>query len=222
MFGAHEYFDLTTCGIVGRLFADLEYVWDVLPKLPELLERLLSGERTVLGEVSPQAYVAEGCPLYIGAGARVEAGAYISGPVYIDSGAVVRHGAYVRQDCILLEGSVLGHGSEAKRALLLPGAKAPHFAYVGDSVVGQRANLGAGTKLSNVPISRRGSNTVRIRTDAGSIDTGLEKFGAIVGDDVEVGCNAVLNPGSLLGPRVLVYPNTTVANGVHPANMLAG
>ncbi len=113
--------------------------------------RLTGGGRRIDGTVMDGAWLSD-APIVIEAGAIVEPGAYILGPAYIGSGAVVRHGAYVRENVILLAGSTLGHTSEAKNALFLPGAAAPHFAYVGDSILGHRVNLGAGTKLSNLGI----------------------------------------------------------------------
>jgi NDP-sugar pyrophosphorylase family protein len=206
------------------MFEHVEVVWDVLARLPMLTADLLGSRRIIKGTVMPGAFVEDG-PVYIGEGACLEPGSYVKGPAYIGDHVIIRQGAYVRSDCILLEGSVLGHASEAKTALFLPEAKAPHFAYVGDSVLGQRVNLGAGTKLSNVPVtSSRGADNIRptitIPVGDQSVDTGLDKFGAVLGDDVQVGCNAVLNPGTLIGPRSLVYPNLVVAKGCYPADVI--
>ena len=119
----------------------------------------------------------------------------------------------------------MGHASEAKNAILLPGAKAPHFCYVGDSVLGHKVNLGAGTKLSNMPITIGNSapgdhRTITVVIDGRPIDTGLRKFGAILGDGVQTGCNVVLNPGTLIGPHSLVYPNATIPKGLHGKDMI--
>ena len=139
----------------------------------------------------------------------------IEGPCYIGPGAEVRHGAYVRPNSWLCEGAVLGHASECKHSLLLPGAKAPHFNYVGDSVLGRGVNLGAGCKLSNL---RNDERSVLVRgLTGGEIDSGLRKFGAILGDGVAIGCNGVTNPGVILGVGSNVWPNVTVS-GVHPAD----
>jgi NDP-sugar pyrophosphorylase family protein len=156
-------------------------------------------------------------PVHVAPGARVEPGAYIAGPAYIGPGAVVRHGAYIRANCILLDEAVLGHASEMKNSVLLPDAKAPHFAYVGDSILGNRVNLGAGTKLSNAPIT--GSRTVIVTVDGVSYDTGLRKLGAIIGDDAHLGCNVVTNPGTFLGPRVIAYAGTSI-RGYHAADTI--
>lgn len=157
--------------------------------------------------------------MYIDETASIAPGAFVEAPAYLGPGVVVRHGAYIRQDCILLDGSLLGHASEAKGALFLPEAKAPHFAYVGDSVLGHRVNLGAGTKLSNVSISNPRRN-IHVIVDDVSVDTGLRKLGAVLGDDVQIGCNAVLSPGTFLGANSIVYPNTSVPKGFHGANTI--
>ncbi|MBO2521664.1 MAG: hypothetical protein CW345_07670 [Firmicutes bacterium] len=192
------------------LFAGVAYAWEVLQRLDGYLgQRLKPG---VHGEVHPGAWV-EG-DVYIAPGAVVEAGAYVRGPVIIEEGAVVRHGAYVRGHCIIGAGCVVGHATELKRVIMLDGAQAPHFNYIGDSVLGRRVNLGAGTRLSN--FKNDGSEVV-VRNGTERIPTGMRKFGAIVGDDVKTGCNAVLSPGTLIGPRSMVYPNA-VLRGVYPAD----
>jgi NDP-sugar pyrophosphorylase family protein len=178
-----------------------------------------------LGEVAPGAYLGDQ-PIYIGRGARIEPGAYVHGPAYIGEGAVVRHGAFVRENVILLPGSGLGHASEAKNSLFLPGAHAPHFNYVGDSILGHRVNLGAGTKLSNLGIlslkdPQTGQRpTIMLTIDGQPYDTGLAKMGAILGDGAQTGCNAVLNPGCVVGPNSLIYANLSLRKGYHPANSI--
>ena len=164
--------------------------------------------------------------IYIGEGARIEHGAYVHGPAYIGAGAVVRHGAFVRENAVLLAGSVLGHASEIKNSLLLPGAHAPHFNYVGDSVLGHRVNLGAGTKLSNLGILSEKDRLsgkrpfIKIPIHDEIYDTGLAKLGAIMGDDAQTGCNSVLNPGCLIGKNSLVYANLSLRKGYHPPNSI--
>jgi NDP-sugar pyrophosphorylase family protein len=208
-----------------RLFEHCEFVWEPLKTLSQHVARLVGDQRTILGDVHPGAYLGD-APIYIAKTAIVEPGAYIIGPAYIGEGAVVRHGAYIRENVILLAGSVLGHASEAKNSILLPGAHAPHFAYVGDSILGQRVNLGAGTKLSNLTINSEKDpvtgkrRTIKIWAGDREYDTGLAKLGAILGDDVQTGCNAVLNPGCMIGPRTLVYANASVRKGVHPADSI--
>lgn len=207
------------------LFDACEYVWDPLKTLKKHVARLVGDSQTILGNVHPGAYLSD-APIYIAKTAVIEPGAYIIGPAYIGEGAVVRHGAYIRENVILLADTILGHASEAKNSILLPGAHAPHFAYVGDSILGQRANLGAGTKLSNLTINSEKDPvtgkrpTIKIWVEDKEYDTGLAKLGAILGDDVQTGCNSVLNPGCLIGPRTLVYANASVRKGYHPADSI--
>lgn len=209
----------------AAFFDGCDYVWQALPQIKRHVARLTAGGRRIDGTVMPGAWLGD-APIVIEAGAVVEPGAYIIGPAYIGAGAVVRHGAYVRENVILLAGSTLGHASEAKNALFLPGAAAPHFAYVGDSILGHHVNLGAGTKLSNLGIlsakdAATGKRpTIRLVIDGVEYDTGLTKFGAILGDEAQTGCNAVLNPGSIVGPRTLIYANASLRKGYHPADSI--
>lgn len=211
MFTAATFFDLTHPE-VGMIFEATTHVWDALSTLPELMSKLVGDRQEVCGNVMPGAHLSDR-PVFVDRDARIEPGAYVLGPAYIGPAVIIRHGAYVRENCVLLEGAVLGHASEAKNAILLPGAKAPHFAYVGDSILGSRVNLGAGTKLSNTPLASH--STVHIPADSAEVDTGLTKLGAIVGDETNTGCNVVTNPGALLGRACLVYPNVTVPKGYH-------
>ena len=134
-----------------EFFDECDFVWQAVAHIGRHVARLTGSQQIILGDVAPGAYLSDR-PLYIGRNARIEPGAYIQGPAYIGDGAVVRHGAYLRENVIMLPGSVLGHASEAKNSLFLPGAHAPHFNYVGDSILGQKVNLGAGTILSNLGI----------------------------------------------------------------------
>lgn len=217
-----HFFTLTD-PIALSLFENCETVWEPLKILPLHVTRLVGEKKTIFGYVHPGAYLGD-APIYIAKTAVVEPGAYILGPAYIGEGAVVRHGAYIRENVILLADSILGHASEAKNSIFLPSAHAPHFAYVGDSILGQRVNLGAGTKLSNLTINSAKDPvtgkrpTIKIWTGDQEVDTGLAKLGAILGDDVQTGCNSVLNPGCLIGPRTLVYANASVRKGLHPAD----
>ncbi|NKQ36818.1 MAG: glucose-1-phosphate thymidylyltransferase [Chloroflexi bacterium] len=224
MLSPADFFDLGD-GNTAVFFHDCEYVWQAIGQIGSHIIRLVGDGQTILGEVMAGAYLSDQ-PIYIAAGARIEPGAYVHGPAYIGPGAVVRHGAFVRENVILLPGAILGHASEAKNALFLPGAHAPHFNYVGDSILGHRVNLGAGTKLSNLTvISEKDAVTgkrpsIQLVIDGQIYDTGLAKFGAILGDDAQTGCNSVLNPGCLVGPRSLVYPNLSLRKGYHPPDSI--
>ncbi len=207
-----------------RLFAGCDYVWQALWHLSDHVERLVGGEQSLLGQVADGAFV--GPKVYIAEGARVAPGAYIMGPAYIGRGALVNHGAFVRQNVIMMPGSILGHACEAKHSLLLPGACAPHFNYIGDSILGQHTNIGAGTKLSNLTlVSEKDAQTgrrpsIKLTVAGAEYDTGLAKFGAVLGDYAQTGCNAVLNPGCLLGRNSLVYANASLRKGYYPPDSI--
>ncbi|MBI5050382.1 MAG: glucose-1-phosphate thymidylyltransferase [Nitrospirae bacterium] len=149
----------------------------------------------------------------IGEGTVVEPGALIKGPVIIGRNTEVRQGAYIRGNCLVGDRCVVGHTTEMKNAVMLNDAKAGHFAYIGDSILGNNVNLGAGTKLANLKIS---GSEVKLKIEGRLYSTGLRKFGAVLGDDVETGCNTVTSPGALLGKRCLVYPNTSVPGKYYP------
>lgn len=219
-----DFFDLSD-PLVVSLFEGLEYVWQVIPRIGAHVAALVGYGQVIEGEVMAGAYVSER-PLFVGRGARIEPGAYVEGPAYIAPGAIVRHGAFVRENVILLSGALLGHASEAKNAIFLPHAHAPHFNYVGDSVLGHYVNLGAGTKLSNLGMMSEKDvltgkrPTIQLTIEGEVYDTELDKFGAVLGDEAQTGCNSVLNPGCVVGPRSLVYANASVRKGYYPANSL--
>ncbi len=173
---------------------------------------LLEGASVLMAGV-----VLAGGALSIGKGVLVESGAFIKGPTIIGDQSEVRQGAYLRGHCLVGARCVVGHVTEVKHAIFLDDAKAGHFAYLGDSILGNEVNLGAGTKLANL---RFGGGDVPVKTPVGNISSGLRKFGAILGDKVQTGCNAVTNPGTVLGRKSLVLPNTTVPSGWHPDNSL--
>jgi len=219
-----DFFELNDA-LSASIFVDCEFVWQALARIAGSVARLVGTEQTILGDVMPGAYLSDR-PIYVAEGARVEPGAYVHGPAYIGPGAVVRHGAFVRENVILLDGAILGHASEAKNSLFLPHAAAPHFNYVGDSILGRHVNLGAGTKLSNLGIlsekdvvtGKRPSIVLTI--DNKTYDTGLAKMGAIMGDGAQTGCNSVLNPGCLVGKNTLIYANVSLRKGYHPPDSI--
>ncbi len=224
MFHPSDFFDLSDTA-VADLFTDCEFVWQAVARIAELVTRLVGSEQIILGQVMDGAYLSDR-PIFVGKGSRIEPGAYILGPAYIGDGAVVRHGAFIRENVILMPGAILGHASEAKNSLFLPKASAPHFSYVGDSILGHRVNLGAGTKLSNLGIlsdkdratGKRPS--IHLTINGIDYDTGLAKLGAILGDDAQTGCNSVLNPGCLVGRGTLVYANASLRKGYYPAHSI--
>jgi NDP-sugar pyrophosphorylase family protein len=154
-----------------------------------------------------------GQDIYVGPGTVVEPGALIKGPTIIGANCEIRQGAYMRGHCLVGDRCVVGHTTEIKHAIMLDDAKAGHFAYIGDSILGNRTNLGAGTKLANLKIT---ATPVSVKLEGKKYDTGLRKFGAIIGDGTETGCNSVTNPGTLLGRRCLVYPCVSVRSSYYP------
>ncbi len=206
------YFDLSDFAH-RELFTGVERVWEVLPRLRDYLAAHL--RPALEGTVMPGAWVEEDA-VYLGPGAVVEPGAYVKGPAIIGPGTIVRHGAYIREHCLIGAGCVVGHATELKSAILLDGAQAPHFNYVGDSILGRRVNLGAGTKLSNF---KNDGSEVKVRLEGHELPTGLRKFGAVIGDGAATGCNCVTSPGTLVGPGVMVYGGA-VLRGAYRAHTI--
>ena len=183
------------------LFAGVNQAWEVLPKIGSYLQKHLKyGSKAkligapVIGE-----------NVFLGEGTIVEPGVYIRGPAWIGKNCEIRHGAYIRENVIAGDGCVLGNSCEFKNCVLLSGAHVSHFSYVGDSVVGRDVNLGAGVILSNY---RLDGQTIRVRVSGQLVETGLRKFGAMVGDRASIGCNAVVNPGSLVAKEARILPGT--------------
>ncbi len=159
----------------------------------------------------------DGGPLAIGRGVCIESGALIKAPTIIGDYSEVRQGAYLRGFCLVGKRCVVGHVTEVKHSILLDDAKAGHFAYLGDTILGNNVNLGAGTKMANLRFT---GGDVPVRTKNGTISSGLRKLGAILGDNVQTGCITVTNPGTLLGKKSMIMPNTTAPSGYHPNNTL--
>lgn len=210
-FSTEEYFDLSDFEH-AILFRKGEPVWACLKRIKEYLSSLSLGQ--ILGVVEEGAYLVSPELISIGKGTVVEPGAYIKGPCIIGENCSVRHGAYIRGNFIAGNACVIGHATEVKNSIFLNGAQAGHFAYVGDSILGNQVNLGAGTKCANL---RFDNKTVNIRLNGTYIDSELRKLGVIIGDFSLTGCNSVTNPGTLMGKRSRLAPCTT-ACGVVPAH----
>jgi len=161
--------------------------------------------------IMPGAYLFDD-RIIIGAGSVVEPGALLKGPVVIGARTEVRQGAYMRGDCLVGDGCVVGHTTEIKNSIMLDGAKAGHFAYIGDSILGRDVNLGAGTKLANLKMI---PGEVMIAAERRFHRTGRRKLGAILGDGTETGCNSVTAPGTLIRPRSVVYSGISVPGGYY-------
>ena len=196
-----DFFDLSRTRYAA-IYEGCEFVWEALKRLPDFIKEVL--KPGIEGTVMDGAHLLSD-EVFIGKGTVVEPGAVIKGPAIIGEDCEIRKGAYIRGNVIVGDGAVVGNSCELKVALLHDGANVPHFAYVGDSLLGYKAHLGAGVKVSNVKLIRE---PVVVTVEGRSYNTGLIKFGAVVGDNVDVGCNTVLNPGSLIGPRSIIYTNT--------------
>lgn len=223
-----DFFDLSSALHAGA-FKDATYCWDALKTLGDYIQASFASDFPPGihpdAKVHPSAVI-NTAQVHIGAGAVIMPQTYIEGPAIISAGASVVQGAYVRADVVLSPGAILGHTSEAKNALFLENAHAPHFAYVGDSILGARVNLGAGTKLSNLAMNSEKDPltgkrpTVIIQIKDQTYDTELAKLGAIFGDDAQSGCNTVTNPGSLIGKGTLIYAMASVRKGYYPPNSI--
>jgi NDP-sugar pyrophosphorylase family protein len=223
-----DFFDLN--GFEFRaLFDGVECVWEALSRVGRFaLERITSvdGDDTIRGVVMEGAYIDDRDTVLIGEGTVVEPGVFIQGPAIIGRNCQIRHGAYIRGDVVIGNDCTVGHSTELKNCIMIDTAQAPHFSYVGDSILGRSVNLGAGTKLSNVPVSsvcdpQTGKKpTIKITVNGRQYDTGLVKFGAVIGDGCQIGCNVVTNPGTLIGKNTLVYPGVSLKKGLYPANRI--
>lgn len=200
-FSTGAYLDLRKTSHAG-LFAADEPVWSAVGKIGAYLAATLRAG--VHGEVMPGAHVGE--RVYIGSGTRVMPGAVILGPAWIGDGCFVAPGCYIRENVIIDHGSIVANSSEFKNCVLFEGCEAPHFNYVGDSLLGHKAHLGAGAVLSNWRLDHR-NITIQL-PDGSRRETGLAKFGAVLGDHVDIGCNCTISPGSLIGRHSVIYPNT--------------
>lgn len=194
--------------IFKSLLKEYTYPWEAFPHLKSTLVSLLREG------VEGYSLYADG--VLIGRGVSIDNSARIDAPAIIGDGTEIRHGAYLRGSVIIGRGCVIGNSCEAKNSIIMDGAQVPHFNYVGDSILGERAHLGAGAICSNL---RSDKARVTVRGSDESIDTGLRKLGAIIGDDSEIGCGAVLCPGTVIGKSTTVYP-LTLARGYYPANSI--
>ena len=211
---ASSFFELEGFAHAG-LFVDGEPVWAALSRR---MDDYLGAwkEWTDAGALPPGVHVLDG-PVFIAPGCRIEPGVVLRGPLIVGAGTEIRTGAYLRGGVVVGSGCVIGAHTEVKRAILLDGAHAPHQNYVGDSILGRRVNLGAGTILSNV---KNVGIEVTFPCGGQTIRTGLRKFGAVLGDGCRTGCNTVANPGVLMGPGCVTYPGTSLRSGFYPARTL--
>ena len=195
--------------IAKDLFEGVTYPWEVLPKIGAFIKELGA-------TLDPEEYEKRGEDIWVAKSATVFESAYIHGPAIIGKDAEVRHCAFIRGNAIVGEGAVVGNSTELKNVVLFNKVQVPHYNYVGDSVLGYKAHMGAGSITSNVKSDKK---LVKVHTSEGDIETGLKKFGAMIGDEVEVGCGSVLNPGTVIGKCSNIYPLSSVRKSV-PANSI--
>ncbi len=195
--------------IAAELFRDVTYPWEVLPKIHDFILEL--GSR-----LPEDRYEKRGEDIWIARNAKVAPTACLNGPLIVDEEAEIRHCAFVRGNAVVGKHAVVGNSTELKNVVLFNNVQVPHYNYVGDSVLGFKAHMGAGSITSNVKSDK---TLVVVKGENIRIETGLKKFGAMLGDNVEVGCNSVLNPGTVIGRKSNVYPTSSV-RGVVPANSI--
>ncbi len=211
MFSAATYLDLTHTQH-AILFPSDEPVWAALTRIESYLAFRL--QRDVRTQVPQGAFISE--DVFIDEGTTLDPGVVIKGPAWIGKNCHLRSGCYIRENVVIGNGCVLGNSCEFKNCVIFDQAEVPHFNYVGDSILGYKAHLGAGVVLSNVRLDRK---EVTVDDGKQTHNTGLRKFGAIIGDHAEIGCNSVINPGSIIGPHSIVYPLTSFG-GVLPAHSI--
>lgn len=191
--------------IAKDLFEGLTYPWEALPKISEFIVKL--GE-----SLDSSVYEKRGENIWVAKSAKVAPTAFLNGPLIIDEEAEIRHCAFVRGNALVGKGCVVGNSTELKNVVLFNSVQVPHYNYVGDSILGYKSHMGAGSITSNVKSDK---TLVVVKNGKEEIKTGLKKFGAMLGDYVEVGCNSVLNPGSVIGSHTNIYPLSMV-RGVVP------
>lgn len=195
--------------IAKEIFDGCIYPWEVLPKIKDFIIKL--GKT-----LSKDEYDEVGENIWVAKNAKVAPTAYINGPVIIGKNAEVRHCAFIRGSAIVGENAVVGNSTELKNVILFNNVQVPHYNYVGDSILGYKSHMGAGSITSNVKSDKK---LVIVKNKEEQIETGLKKFGAMVGDNVEVGCGSILNPGSVIGKNTNIYPLSSV-RGVIASNSI--
>ena len=200
-----ELYDLSH-SLAAPLLSECEYPWEALPRIKSFIIELGA-------TLSPEEYDHPADDVWIAKSATVAKTATVNGPVIIGKNTELRTGAFIRGSVIVGDGCVVGNSCELKNAILFDSVQVPHFNYVGDSILGYRSHTGAGAITSNVKSDK---TLVCVKTDGGAVQTGLKKFGAMLGDFVEVGCNSVLNPGTVVGRNTNIYPLSSVRGTIPP------
>jgi NDP-sugar pyrophosphorylase family protein len=197
------------------LWQEGEPVWSPLHQLKSYCTSRELGNIQI--DIPPHVYLSNPELISIGVGTVIEPGAMIQGPCIIGNHCTIAHGAYVRPYVIMGNDCKIGHSAEVKHSIVLDGASLTHFSYLGDSIVGNRANLGAGVKCSNLRLDKA---EVTVRFENTQLKSGLKKLGAIIGDDVQIGCNCVLNPGTIIGKETLCHPLLNISGYIPPRSLV--
>lgn len=192
--------------IAKDIFLKSEYPWEILPKIKDFIIEL--GQ-----SLDPEEYICTDQNVWIAKSAKVAPSAYIAGPTIIGKDTEIRHCAFIRGNAIIGNNCVVGNSTELKNVILFNNVQVPHYNYVGDSILGSHSHMGAGAITSNVKSDKQ---LVVIKDGNARIETGLKKFGAIIGDNVEVGCGSVLNPGTIIGKNSNIYPLSSVRGIIAP------
>ena len=195
--------------IAKELLETVTYPWEALPKIADFIVELGN-------KLDPSIYEKKGENIWIAKSANVYPTAHITGPAIIGENAEIRHCAFIRGKAIVGNGAVVGNSTELKNVILFNKVQVPHYNYVGDSILGYKAHMGAGSITSNVKSDKK---LVVVKNGKEQIETGLKKFGAMLGDEVEVGCNSVLNPGTVVGRNTNIYPLSCVRGVIPPKSI---
>lgn len=195
--------------IAAGLFKGMEYPWEALPKIKDFIVKLGNS-------LDPEIFEQRGENIWVAKNSKVAPTAFLNGPLIIDEEAEIRHCAFIRGNAIVGKNCVVGNSTELKNVVLFNSVQVPHYNYVGDSILGYKSHMGAGSITSNVKSDK---TLVVVKDNEEEIKTGLKKFGAMLGDFVEVGCNSVLNPGTVIGAHTNVYPLSMV-RGVVPEHSI--
>lgn len=190
--------------IAINIFKDKEYPWEVIPNIKDYILEL--GK-----QLDKNIFEKKGEDIWIAKSAKIASTACIQGPAIIDEEAEIRHCAFIRGNAIIGKGAVVGNSTEIKNAIIFNKVQIPHYNYVGDSILGYKAHMGASSILSNV---RSDKKNVTIKYNGEKIETGLRKMGSILGDETEIGCGSILNPGTIIKRNKIIYPLTSVSGYV--------
>ena len=192
--------------IANKIFENVTYPWEVINKISEFIIELgKTLDKNIYEEKAPNVWIAKS--------AEIAPTAFIGGPCIIDENAKIRHSAFIRENAIVGKNVVVGNSTELKNVIIFNNSEVPHYNYVGDSILGYKSHMGAGSIISNLKSDK---SNVSVKYNDKKIETNLRKFGAILGDNVEVGCSSVLNPGSIIGRKTNIYPLSSVRGFIGP------